>query len=166
MLSDAYSTTKNIDPTRPVNDASGYFHVKTDLFTSHNYEQNPDSLLKQLSPANESPVFINNVQQVAYEGQPFILDEYGGIKWVQGNAFSGNSWGYGDGPNTQEEYYSRLEKLNDVIVGIKNMAGYCYTQLTDVEQEQNGIYNYDRSKKFDMSRIKKIFSKQPKSYLQ
>ena len=46
------------------------------------------------------------------------------------------------------------------------MAGYCYTQLTDVEQEQNGNYNYDRSKKFDMSRIKKIFSKQPKSYLQ
>jgi beta-galactosidase/beta-glucuronidase len=166
MLTDAYSTTKNIDPTRPVNDASGYFHVKTDLFTSHNYEQNPDSLLKQLSPANKSPVFINNEQQVAYEGQPFILDEYGGIKWVQGNAFSGNSWGYGDGPKTLEDFYSRLEKLTDVIVGIKNMAGYCYTQLTDVEQEQNGIYNYDRSKKFDMSRIKKIFTKQPKSYLQ
>jgi beta-galactosidase/beta-glucuronidase len=165
MLGDAYSITKNIDPTRPVNDASGYFHVKTDLFTSHNYEQNPDSLLKQLSPANESPVFINNEQQVAYEGQPFILDEYGGIKWVQGKAFAGNSWGYGDGPNTQEDYYSRLEKLTDVIIGIKNMAGYCYTQLTDVEQEQNGVYNYDRTKKFDMNRIKKIFSKQPKSFL-
>jgi hypothetical protein len=166
MLSDAYSITKNIDPTRPVNDASGYFHVKTDLFTSHNYEQNPDSLKKKLTPVNESAVFINNKKQVAYEGQPFILDEYGGIKWVQGKAFAGNSWGYGDGPKTLEDFYSRLEKLTDVIIGIKNMAGYCYTQLTDVEQEQNGIYNYDRSKKFDMSRIKKIFSKQPKSYLQ
>ena len=39
--------------------------------------------------------------------------------------------------------------------------GYCYTQLTDVEQEQNGIYCYDRSAKFDMDRIKAIFSKRP-----
>jgi hypothetical protein len=30
-----------------------------------------------------------------------------------------------------------------------------------VEQEQNGVYNYDRSKKFDMSRIKAIFGKEP-----
>ena len=41
------------------------------------------------------------------------------------------------------------------------MWGYCYTQLTDVEQEQNGIYCYDRSAKFDMDRIKAIFSKRP-----
>ena len=59
-----------------------------------------------------------------------------------------------------------MKENNLEIIETKNMAGYCYTQLTDVEQEQNGIYNYDRSKKFDMSRIKKIFSKQPKSYLQ
>ena len=45
------------------------------------------------------------------------------------------------------------------------MSGYCYTQLTDVEQEQNGIYNYNRTKKFDMNRIKTIFSKQPASFL-
>jgi hypothetical protein len=45
------------------------------------------------------------------------------------------------------------------------MSGYCYTQLTDVEQEQNGIYNYNRTKKFDMSRIKNIFNKQPASFL-
>jgi hypothetical protein len=33
------------------------------------------------------------------------------------------------------------------------MFGYCYTQLTDVHQEQNGIYRFDRSEKFDMARI-------------
>lgn len=38
-----------------------------------------------------------------------------------------------------------------------------YTQLTDVEQEQNGIYSYDRTSKFDMARIKAIFSKRPVS---
>lgn len=41
--------------------------------------------------------------------------------------------------------------------------GYCYTQLTDVEQEQNGIYYYDRTPKFDMKRIHAIFSKTPES---
>jgi len=44
------------------------------------------------------------------------------------------------------------------------MCGYCYTQLTDVEQEQNGIYNYDRSEKFDMNRIANIFPKEPEAH--
>lgn len=41
------------------------------------------------------------------------------------------------------------------------MVGFCYTQLTDVEQEQNGIYYYDRTPKFDMKRIKAIFERIP-----
>lgn len=36
--------------------------------------------------------------------------------------------------------------------------GYCYTQLTDVEQEQNGLYYYDRTSKFDMKRIHVILA--------
>ena len=165
MITDAYNATKMIDPTRPVNDASGYFHVITDLYTAHNYEQNPEELRKQLAPGKNSPVFNNNnSKQAPYEGQPYFLDEYGGIKWVAGSAFADNTWGYGSGPKTLEEYYDRLEKLTDVILSIDYMSGYCYTQLTDVEQEQNGVYNYNRTKKFDMSRIKKIFSKQPASF--
>jgi beta-galactosidase/beta-glucuronidase len=165
MITDAYNTTKMIDPTRPVNDASGYFHVITDLYTAHNYEQNPEELRKQLAPGKNSPVFNNNnSKQAPYEGQPYFLDEYGGIKWVAGSAFADNTWGYGSGPKTLDEYYDRLEKLTDVILSIDYMSGYCYTQLTDVEQEQNGVYNYNRTKKFDMSRIHKIFSKQPASF--
>jgi hypothetical protein len=45
-----------------------------------------------------------------------------------------------------------------------HICGYCYTQLTDVEQEQNGIYNYDRSEKFDMKRIASIFQKEPSAH--
>jgi beta-galactosidase/beta-glucuronidase len=165
MITDAYNTTKMIDPTRPVNDASGYFHVITDLYTAHNYEQNPEALRKQLTPGKDSPVFNNNPKQARYEGQPYFLDEYGGIKWVSGKAFADNTWGYGDGPKTLDEFYDRLEKLTDVILGFDYMSGYCYTQLTDVEQEQNGVYNYNRTSKFDMSRIKKIFSKQPASFI-
>ena len=49
----------------------------------------------------------------------------------------------------------------EIMLKTKNLSGYCYTQLTDVEQEQNGIYNYDRSEKFDMARVARIFNQQP-----
>jgi hypothetical protein len=113
-----------------------------------------------LTPTKERGVFRKNPKyEVEYEGQPYIVDEYGGIKWISGRAFADNSWGYGDDPKTLEEFYSRLEALTEVILKFDHIWGYCYTQLTDIEQEQNGIYNYDRTEKFNMGRIKKIFSK-------
>ena len=60
---------------------------------------------------------------------------------------------------TLEEFYDRLEGLTDVILSMDHICGYCYTQLTDVEQEKNGIYYYDRTEKFDMKRISEVFSK-------
>jgi hypothetical protein len=63
-----------------------------------------------------------------------------------------------------EEFYARLEGQVDALMEIAdNVWGYTYTQLTDVEQEQNGIYFYDRTSKFDMKRIHAIFSKKPAS---
>ena len=47
----------------------------------------------------------------------------------------------------------------DALNSHPHITGYCYTQLTDVEQEQNGVYNYDRTEKFDMDRLAKIFKK-------
>ena len=76
--------------------------------------------------------------------------------------YAEDSWGYGNDPKTLEEFYQRLEALTDVILGLEHIFGFCYTQLTDIEQEQNGIYNYDRTKKFDMERIRKILSKIPR----
>jgi hypothetical protein len=98
-------------------------------------------------------------REIDYEGQPYIVDEFGGIKWIPEDRrpFADNSWGYGQGPRTLDDFYARLKGQVDVIYGYSHMAGYCYTQLTDVEQEQNGIYNYDRSEKFDMALIARIF---------
>ena len=72
-----------------------------------------------------------------------------------------DSWGYGNAPQTLDEFYERLEGLVDALLERPEIQGYCYTQLTDVEQEQNGIYYYDRSEKFDMSRVTAAFSKTP-----
>jgi len=163
---DLYALCKDLDPTRPVNDASGYIHAQTDLWTVHNYEQAPAKLREQLTPDSKKGVWRNFPdREVDYEGQPYFVDEFGGIKWIPENrrAFADNSWGYGDAPKTMEEFYGRLNGQVDALLSQRHISGYCYTQLTDVEQEQNGIYNYDRSAKFDMKRISEIFRQSPRN---
>jgi len=162
FLIDIYNLTHNLDLTRPVNDASGNYHQKTDLFTVHTYEQNPDSLKKLLTIRKNGSLYQardwHKDFEVKYSGQPYIVDEYGGIGLDLGGKKT-DGWGYGHSPTTFEEFYTRLEKLTDIILSLDHISGYCYTQLTNVEQEQNGIYNYDRTEKFDMKRIHAIFSK-------
>jgi beta-galactosidase/beta-glucuronidase len=156
---DAYELTRALDPTRPVNDASGYSHARTDLWTVHTYEQDPANLKELLALKDGQPWRNYPDREVEYGGQPYIVDEFGGIKWIPEDRrpFAENSWGYGEGPRSLEEFYQRLAGQVAVMEGYHHVAGYCYTQLTDVEQEQNGVYNYDRSEKFDMERIAKIF---------
>ncbi|MGC9469224.1 MAG: glycoside hydrolase family 2 protein [Anaerolineae bacterium] len=159
---DAYDLTHGLDPTRPVNDASGYAHVKTDLWTVHNYTQDPEVLRALLQPTEKGGVWRNFPEvEVDYGGQPYIVDEFGGIKWIptQDKVFADDSWGYGEDPQTLEAFYLRLEGLVDAVLSHDHICGFCYTQLTDIEQEQNGIYNYDRSEKFDMDRVAAIFQK-------
>ena len=114
------------------------------------------------------PVESNRYEFLTYDAptMPYILDEFGGIKWVKGqDQATGNSnasWGYGEPPHSLEEFYSRLEGQIDALMDLSDHVwGYTYTQLTDVEQEQNGVYFYDRTPKFDMKRIHAIFSKHP-----
>lgn len=160
LVSDVFSATHRLD-YRPVNDASGNYHVVTDLWTVHKYDQDPEKLAAWFDISDGKYPCQDPKRDVPYGGQPFFIDEYGGIKWIVGKEFASNSWGYGQGPRTLDEFYTRLGALTDVILGVPYMSGYCYTQLTDVEQEQNGIYNYDRTPKFDMNRIKAIFGKNP-----
>ncbi len=156
---DAYELARALDPTRPINDASGYSHARTDLWTVHTYEQSPKELDELLVLKDGQPWRNFPDREADYEGQPYIVDEFGGIKWVPEDRrpFSEISWGYGEGPRSLEEFYARLEGMLQVMYKHKHIAGYCYTQLTDVEQEQNGIFNYDRTEKFDMRKIATIF---------
>ena len=82
------------------------------------------------------------------------------------------SWGHGDHvrPKSIQEVYDRMDSLTEVVLKTKHIQGFCYTQLTDVEQETNGVYLYDRKTKFNMNKIKKIFKdkslKLKKGYIQ
>ncbi|MDR2848165.1 MAG: beta-glucuronidase [Bacteroidales bacterium] len=160
FVSDIYKLSHALD-YRPVNDASGAFHVITDLWTVHNYANTPSDLTKELAIKDGVVPQHDIKKEPPYAGQPYFIDEYGGIKWVVGEQFAENTWGYGDSPKTEEEFYTRLEGLTNAILQYEHISGYCYTQLTDVEQEQNGIYNFDRSSKFNMKRVKGILGKNP-----
>ncbi len=188
FVSDLYDLTKQLDPTRPFHDVSGGAHVKTDIWSTHNYEQDPKRLqeiiysngkwfqaphdpidIYRTNTGFNRPTDVNRYDYPLYTEptMPYILDEFGGIKWVKGqDKATGNSnasWGYGEPPHSLEEFYARLEGQVDALMNISDQVwGYCFTQLTDVEQEQNGVYFYDRTSKFDMNRIKAIFSKTPK----
>ena len=165
---DAYRLSRVLDPTRPVNDSSGYVHYITDLWTVHNYEQDPDKLKSILTRDPDKGPFRNYPEyESPYQNEPYIIDEFGGIKWdpsTQTEDLDPNrqkSWGYGQAPRNIEEFYDRLDRMVRNIRKLDHICGFCYTQLTDVEQEQNGVYFYDRSEKFDMEKIKKIFSYDP-----
>jgi len=169
---DAYNLCKMLDASRPVNDSSGYVHFVTDLWTVHAYDQDPAKLAAKFAMKDGKPFRNYPAFESEYAGQPYLVDEYGGIKWDPATQLDQElvvgqnlvSWGYGESPKTLEEFYARLEALTEVVLSLDHACGYCYTQLTDVEQEKNGIYYYDRELKFDMERIKRIFSKVPRGY--
>ncbi len=153
-----YNATRSIDPMRPIIDSSGYVHAITDIYDVHNYEQNPDVFEEHFRglATGEGPIWCNFPKDDApyIEGQPYFVSEFGGIYWNVDEKRD-NDWGYGTAPKTLEEFYTRFEGLTKVLLDNPKMCAYCYTQLTDVYQEKNGIYTFDRRAKFDAERLRK-----------
>ena len=157
VLRQIYLLTKALDTTRPVIDTSGYVHVLTDVYDSHDYDQNPVTFAERHAPlARGEEPFRNNPQHDApYLGQPYFVSEYGGIWWNPGQQ-DDKSWGYGNRPRSEEEFLTRYRGLTEALLDHPKMCAFCYTQLTDVEQEVNGLYTYDRKPKFDPELIRAI----------
>ncbi len=163
ILRTVYRVTKALDPTRPVIDTSGNYHVETDIFDVHDYEQDPELFAsyyaKLADGILEDQIYRNpsqkNKQQ--YNGtDPTFVSEYGGIQWSDQEG----SWGYGNAPKTEVEFIARYEGLTNALLDNPYMLGFCYTQLYDVEQEQNGLMTYERKFKFDPEIFRKINSRQ------
>ncbi|MBQ9974785.1 MAG: beta-galactosidase [Oscillospiraceae bacterium] len=168
-----YDVTKALDPTRPCIDTSGSFHVKTDIFDVHDYDQNPvtfkehyDLLMTQetLYSTFDPPESLKGryVGRQTFTGNmPVFVSEYGGIRWAPGKKSEDRtgSWGYGADVCDEDEFMFRFRGLTDALLDNDHMFGLCYTQLTDVEQEQNGLYTYDRRPKFDPAVIRSVLSR-------
>lgn len=165
LLSSVYKMTKILDTTRPCIDTSGNYHVLTDIFDVHDYEQSPEKFKEYYMHIKEGKVndqIQRNPERAKhqkYEGGPVFISEYGGIK-LDTDEYSG--WGYGTAPKSQQELIERYAGLTNSIMDNEDIMGFCYTQLYDVEQEQNGLYTYERKPKFDMSIFKKINTRKAK----
>lgn len=166
-----YLATKAMDTSRPVLDTSGYSHrVRgADIYDSHDYIDEKDyavgivNFQKRHAQMAQGIVHKNDGTNwsVPYEGQPYFVSEFGGFKWVieAEKQMADTSWGYGGGPTTLDDFYQRFGDVCDTLLNNPHMFGYCYTQLTDIYPELNGIYTFDRRPKFDAARLKAIQEK-------
>jgi len=153
VLRAVYLATKAADPVRPVIDTSGYVHVLTDVYDDHDYNQDIDYFNENYKSLKKGEIYSpHNKDNRAYDGQPFFISEYGGAWWSPAMGGSDDtrksSWGYGAAPESEEAFLARYRGLTEALLFSKGVCAFCYTQLTDVEQEQNGIYTYDRKPKF------------------
>lgn len=164
FVNDVYYKTKAIDPTRPVVTNDGWEHTVSDILTIHNYEQDGEKLHSYYDTLEKccSDKWGNHhtgafAKGYSYNGQPIIISEFGGTAFAGDTG--GENWGYGVAVNNLEEFYLRFESLIDAIDTLPFSCGYCYTQVTDVQQEVNGLLDFDHKSKFDKARMKKILEK-------
>jgi len=147
-----YLATKALDPTRPVIDTSGNFHVATDIYDVHDYDQDVESFAKKYKHLKKGEAHETFPDKQKHEGQPYFVSEYGGAWWGKGS----DGWGYGKSPLAEDEFVARYVGLTDALLSSEGVCAFCYTQLYDIEQEQNGLYTYDRQRKFSDETYAKI----------
>jgi len=150
-----YHLTRSLDGSRPVVSNDGWEHALTDLCTIHDYRnaavlgrryETPES---SLAEPERHPVYAPGH---GYRGEPILITEFGGIAFATADP---GSWGYRT-VSDAEGLLERYETLVSALLGSEVVQGFCYTQLTDVEQEINGLLTYDRRPKADLSRIREI----------
>jgi beta-galactosidase/beta-glucuronidase len=156
-----YYLTKTYDPYRPVICNDGWEHTISDIITLHDYVERGEEFLerygKNLEAILENRLFHNLRQPAfadgfAYLNQPVIISEFGGIAFNNGEA----GWGYGDKVTDQKDFIRRFDAITTAIKKIEIIRGYCYTQLTDVQQEINGIMDAERNFKLDPEALREI----------
>ena len=163
LIDAVYDITKAIDTTRPVVATSGSFPTtRTDVHDVHDYEQDP-ALFRSYYAEMDKGIARDQLHRMKPHSQvyktelPVFMSEYGGIRWVMDDDNAG--WGYGASVLSEDEFFTRLEGLTDAILENPHFFAFCYTQLTDVEQEQNGLLTYDRRFKFPAKKFARIFGK-------
>lgn len=141
-----YDMTKRLDPTRPVIDTSGWSHHLTrdgrpgsDIYDFHDYEQNAAVLAQRLQPYTDGvtpPHAPNTPREAWFPDTPYFISEFGGTRWAPDRP----GWGYGEGPTSETEFIDRFGALVTTLLRNPKLCAFCYTQLTDIEQEVNGLY--------------------------
>jgi beta-galactosidase/beta-glucuronidase len=157
-----YHLTKALDSTRPTIGNDGWDNFVSDIFGVHDYTSDGQVLrdrygsfeavertLREVQPSHHS-LLLPGYRR---EGEPIMLTEFGGISYNPNG--DGPTYGYGKVTDS-ESFLAKYKELIDAIVSSPAIAGFCYTQLTDVEQETNGLLTADRQSKLDPAAVHEI----------
>jgi beta-galactosidase/beta-glucuronidase len=161
FVSALYALAQAVDGTRPVVGNDGWEHVVTDLVTIHDYspagatlrERYGDHLALEHSLTEVQPYFRPLLLPGVTRGdRPVLLTEFGGISYRAGEDF----WnGYG-AADDEDDFLRRYRDLLEAVHDSTVLAGFCYTQLADTEQERNGLLTADREPKVDPAVLRAI----------
>ena len=158
----AYCLIKSLDDTRLVVTNDGWENLEmSDIIGIHDYSKYGDEFKEKFGETSESLVPAGRrlmVQGDKLAGQPIMLSEFGGVSLT-----TDSGWGYNGAENNEEAFMERFERLFENVASC-DFCGWCYTQLTDVEQETNGLLNAAHHPKFDMERIRGIVEKYSKKF--
>jgi beta-galactosidase/beta-glucuronidase len=162
--------TRRLDPSRPVVDNDGWEHTDvSDIIAIHDYTMPSEKLLARYEETLNGgplppqiwggwgiPLFVKGAK---YRGQPVMLTEVGGLLSIPAGVPK-EKW---DGlysiyasSTTPEELVEQYRDLMQAIASLPFVSGFCYTQLTDIEQEINGLLGYDRVPKVDPEAVRAI----------
>jgi beta-galactosidase/beta-glucuronidase len=152
-----YHITRSLDDTRLIVNNDGWEHTDGDLLTIHDYTtdgetlaghfQDMDTILR-LRPGQRS-LFASGF---GHRGQPVLVSEYGGVKFMP-NAAETDAWGYCE-VSTGEQFAKKYRSLTGALLHAPDVQGFCYTQLTDVGTEKNGLLTIGREPKIPLDIIR------------
>jgi hypothetical protein len=158
------SLTRSLDTSRPVIGNDGWEYSSGDLWTLHLYEGDATPFADRLAQVLENPHSklqadgrVGALEGASVKGLPVLLTECGGIGYQQ-NLGGDEVFAYGDLPDSTHELERRIRAIASDIQAARPLRGFVWTQLTDVQQEKNGLLTFEREPKLPVKLLRAVFT--------
>ena len=154
-----YYLLRSLDESRLVGSNDGWEQLElTDFCGIHDYDISPENFATRYmdiektmrGSVNFKPIYAAGEQ---YNGVPVLITEMGGVKLV-----NDDGWGYNQAMSDEEGMLRYLRSVMRAVRSHRQIRGFCYTQLTDVQQETNGLLDAARKPKVAFEELQKIFA--------
>lgn len=154
-----YYLLRSLDESRLVGSNDGWEQLElTDFCGVHDYDISPENFATRYmdiektmrGSVNFKPIYAAGEQ---YNGVPVLITEMGGVKLV-----NDDGWGYNQAMSDEEGMLRYLRSVMRAVRSHRQIRGFCYTQLTDVQQETNGLLDSARKPKVAFEELQKIFA--------